>query len=338
MAELFQRLIYIDSEVNTIGNGEEVRIDLPAEPFTVGEKEKIKLVLNNFQMRRQFTNINRYNKYFYIQDTSSGVYTELQLQEGTYENFTDLAAAIKTALDSTFGGSSTVNYNSITRKLTITTAGTAPVLPNARMVFFQAKSGTPPANVNQLFQDTHEVFGGKRTSSPTNIVSGMRVVGGNYESFYPASLGSLEAIYIRINLANNNYQTYGYEKNLPDLPGLTPSQIFARIPLATNASTPNANNFIEYEDQNELFQIVLGQKTLDTISIRLTDDKNRPLPLFDPENTQALEGNLSFKMTLKFAVVDDTPSPMKTLERLLRNTQPNISQNPDLNLDYYVRR
>jgi len=104
MAELFQRLIYIDSEVNTIGNGEEVRIDLQAEPFTVGEKEKIKLVLNNFQMRRQFTNINRYNKYFYIQDTSSGVYTELQLQEGTYENFTDLAAAIKTALDSTFGG------------------------------------------------------------------------------------------------------------------------------------------------------------------------------------------------------------------------------------------
>lgn len=334
--EIFQRLLYLDSEVNVVGDGEEVRIDLPAEPFTVGAKEKIKLVLNSFQLRRQFYSINQYNSYFTILNTGAGTYQEFQIANGSYDNFTDLAAAIQATLVAAYGAGNTVAYDDITRKFSIQLGGTAPA--NARFIFFQAPQGTPPANVNNLFQDTHEIFGGKRNRLTTGTLTpGLRELGGNaFESFYPAALGSIEAIYIRVNLQNNNYQTYGYSANLPyQQGGVTPSQIFARIPLTHNVQTPNANNFIEFSDDGaELFQITLGQKVFDNITIRLTDDKGRPLPLVEPD--QATEGNFTFKMVMKYAVVEDVPSPMKLLEKLLMKSQPDISQNPDLRLDYYT--
>ena len=62
------------------------------------------------------------------------------------------------------------------------------------------------------------------------------------------------------------YQTFGHERYLPDQNGLTETQIFARIPL-NRACFDRISEFVQYEDSNDLFQINLQQKHLDSFEL-----------------------------------------------------------------------
>ena len=109
----------------------------------------------------------------------------------------------------------------------------------------------------------------------------------------------MEAVYVRTNLQTSNYSTYGFSQSIYQN-AVTPTNIFARIPLQNqiyNVSDP----FIVLEDKNDLFVIEIGNKQLDQLTLYLTDDKNRFLPLV--HLGQVTAGMLSFKCSIKWEVV-----------------------------------
>ena len=111
-------------------------------------------------------------------------------------------------------------------------------------------------------------------------------------------------MYVRTSLQTNNYQTFGFERTFPDQQGVTPTQIFARIPLI-DAFYDDKKEFVSFEDTNDLFTIILGNKQLDTILFQITDDKGRDIQEISPGMAQ--DGLLSFKLVFRWEIiVDDT--------------------------------
>jgi hypothetical protein len=81
----------------------------------------------------------------------------------------------------------------------------------------------------------------------------------------------------------------------------------ARIPLQ-NQLYNEPDPFISYEDKNDTFQVTVGNKQLDNITIYITDDKNRPIP--NVAVGQVTSGAMSFKCSMKWEVVlKDSANP-----------------------------
>ena len=302
---VFSRNIFIDSEINTIGNGLYTRINFPTSNFTIGLRQTMKLTLVSFEMRRNFYSINQTNNTFYLFNyPTTGDYTQFVISPGNYVDLTTLATAIETAITAVGAlSASTVAYDAISRKFTITLAGAN---SNSFFCAFQVKQGTPPTGVSEggFFNDANEILGGPSTrdgfTTPVNLFG---TTTGNVAHITPfvASLNSVEALYLRIGLPTNNFQTYGFERELANQTGLTPSSILARIPLATSYSDPLAP-FITFEDPNNLFNLILQQTQLSSMTLQLTDDKGRLIP--EVSAGQASSGNLAFKVTLRWDIME----------------------------------
>ena len=303
------RLIYIDSEINTIGNRSKAKVLLPPHPFSVYQQDRMRLTLVSFEMRRNWYSINATNQIFYVHSPTAGTYQEVVIPAGSYDTFADLAAAIQTGLQVVLA-SATCTYADLSRKFTLALTGAA---ADAILVSFQVKEALPAAlaaagvSVAGYFQDSHEILGliPTRTSTPVN---GADATGpGNHVSPFVGALNTLEAIYLRTNLMGGNFQTYGHERFLPDRNGVTDTQIFARIPLE-RASYDEFFPFVTFEDTNNLFQLNLQQKSLDSLELYVTDDKGRLLSEVDPR--QADLGLMSFKVVLKWEhLTSPPPSP-----------------------------
>jgi hypothetical protein len=302
---VFSRNIFIDSEINTIGNGLYTRINFPTSNFTIGARQTMKLTLVAFEMRRNFYSINQTNNTFYLFNfPTAGDYTEFVISPGNYADLDDLKTAIETAITAVGAlSASTVAYDATTRKFVITLDGAD---PTSYFCSFQVKEGTPPAGVSDggYFNDANEILGGFSTKDgftvPVNLF-GTTVGDVAHTTPFVASLNSIEALYLRIGLPTNNFQTYGFERELANQTGLTPSAILARIPLVTSYSDPLAP-FITFEDPNNLFNLILQQTQLSSMTLQLTDDKGRLLP--EVSAGQAASGNLAFKVTLRWDIVE----------------------------------
>ena len=298
------RLIFIDSEVNTVGNRSKAKINLPNHPFSVCCEDRMRLTLLSFDMRRSWYSVNQTNNIFYIRDPDADTYSEVVIAPGSYSTFDALATAIQTGLRATLS-SATCVYNDVTRKLTFTLVGAT---TNAFIMSFQVKQGVRPAGVSSagFFQDSHELLGiiPSRTEVPVNGTGSIGV--SPQIAPFCAALNTLEAIYLRSNLMGGNYQTFGHERYLPDQNGLTETQIFARIPLSRACFDP-IFEFVVYEDSNDLFQIDLQQKHLDSLELYVTDDKGRLLAEVDEQ--QADLGLMSFKCVLRWDHITSNHPP-----------------------------
>jgi hypothetical protein len=349
MITKFFRNVFIDSEINSIGNGQVGKINFPSSSFSVAPKETMKLTLTSFDMRRSWYNINPSNNTFYWYDPTQTVadrYKPIVIQEGNYTDFGTsvlpqvpgtLASAIEQAIAVIPAlATTTVSYNPIKRKfILILPAGLS---PNSRFVAFQVKeNANQPQGVsnNGYFNDVAEILGGYSTrdgwtpGSPVDLFSGS-TAGGNVattqSSPFVASLNTLEAIYLRTNLHSGNYQTYGFEKDLPNQQGLTPTDIFARISLNRAYFDPQFE-FVSFEDPNGLFSMLLTQTQLSQVYFAITDDKGRLIE--EVAGGQAKEGNLNFKMSFRWEVlVDDLPPDERRIraENLLKQ-YPNLVLN-----------
>ena len=310
------RNVFVDSEVNTIGNGEKTKINFPPDAFSITAKERMRLTLTTFEMRRNFYNINQTNNTFYIFSPLNSTYRECVIAPGNYNDYATLALAIQSALVGVYIGS-TCTFNQINRKFTLTLGPAVTAYdPASYIVCFQCKgTNTQATNVSDAgyFSDVHEILGGIPTRDgwlvdrPENAF-GPNSTGGVTPNISPylGSLSTLEAVYVRTTIHSSNYQTYGFEKQQPNQSGgLTPTQIFARIPVTSG-------DLIVYEDTNDLFSMYLNQTQLSQCEFSITDDKGRFLP--EINTGQAEIGMLSFKMSLRWEVLeDDYPSDERKL-------------------------
>lgn len=340
------RNIFIDSETNTNIDSTQVSVNLIPNDFNCGPNEAMRMTLTTLEMRNNWYNINQYNNTFYIftptaLGSATGTYYQIQMAASSYLDFVDglyntnfistttnvpgLNSALTTALNAGGIGTGHVStFNILTRKFTITlnvsgAGSNATLTNNSYPVSFAIPPnlGSSPIGVSPLysFVDTAEIIGGYSTvvvpvagSPPRSLMSGGTVSGATliFVSPFVAQLNSMEAIYLRANLQSLNYSTYGFAQNVFQN-SITGTQIFARIPLPTQHYYLT-NPFTVLEDKNDLFTIEIGNKQLDNITLYMTDDKNRPIPMVAVG--QVIAGMLSFKCSLKWEVIaKDMPSP-----------------------------
>jgi len=309
MQSVFFRNIFIDSEINNSGTGTQCRVIFPSQSFGIKGKQFMKLKLSTFSMRRNWYNINITNNTFYLFNFPLATnYTQFTIAPGNYTSFATLATAIQASITAVAALAATVvTYDNTTRKFTITLAG---AIATSYFVFFQVKSlPVAPAGVSAAgyFNDSFEILGtiptrdGYTVGSPIN---GFGTTVGNVAHITPfvGALNSMEAIYLRCNITSNNFQTLSFEKNLPNSNEITSSQIFARIPLVQAFYFADAP-FVNFEDQNDLFEMLLQQTSLSTLDFTITDAAGRLIT--EVSAGQASSGNLNFKMCLRFDIMEN---------------------------------
>ena len=351
MITKFARNVFIDSEINAVGNGQISKINFPPSAFSVAPKEQMKMTLTSFEMRRNWYSVNPSNNtlYFYNPALAPALqFVIIVIQQGTYDKFAPSApggAIPPVSLgDAVINGinsvpalvGSTISYSPFTRKYTINLPGGLPA--GSGIVSFQVKDGKqlPPGTgitPNGFFNDSAELIGGFPTRDnflePLDVFTGLALNAGVVPatpaiSPFVCALNTLEAIYIRTNLHSGNYQTYGFEKDLPNQQGLTPTQIFARIPLSRAFFDPEFE-FISFEDPNALFSMFLQQTQLSQVYFTITDDKGRLIE--EVAEGQADAGNLSFKMSFRWEVLQDElpPDEKRLKESNLVKQFPNLT-------------
>jgi hypothetical protein len=313
MRVVYYRNCILDSESGSVrGDKLATKLNFPPYNFSARQGQTMGMRLSQFQMRRNFYNINETNNQLYLFDPAGPTYTPITIVPADYTTMASLNTGLTNALALAFVGSASV-YNPVSRKFTITMAGTP---AGSYLTCFQLKQNSPPPGItnDQAFQDVHEILGCLRTtdsdfptpaSVPVNSFGGF----GPFVSPYVGSLNSMECVYVRISLPTNNYQSVNFERDTPlSSNEVIPTQILARIPLKYPAGNPETDAaFITFDDTNDLFPILLDLQQLSTVEFFVTDDKGRPIQAVAPG--QANAGQLSYKMTIAWSLLEHEVPP-----------------------------
>ena len=308
------KLIFIDSSVNT--HGDKTKVLVPPHPFSATGGERMALSLVSFAMRRNWYNVNDTNRIFYL--FVANTYHEVAIEAGVYSAFATLAAAINDALTVTIGGvaeiaSSTTTYSVTTRRFTIAfTMAAGHAATEVQVRCFAIKGGALPAGVSVRggFNDSHELLGAKPIRSAAEVFNSLAQPGAinTLQSTYPASLNTLDAIYLHINtIETGNFMSTGFESHAAESLRLVESSLFARIPFDDSSFT-EAHEVVQFEDSGgDMYQSFLTRKNLETLDIRVTDARGRSLATLDP--TQADAGLMAFRMCLRWDLFVPPPTP-----------------------------
>ena len=313
MRVVYYRNCILDSESGSVrGDKLATKLNFPPYNFSARQGQTMGMRLSQFQMRRNFYNINETNNQLYLYDPAGPTYTPITIAPADYTTMAALNTGLTNALAAAFGGSVSA-YNPVSRKFTITMAGTP---AGSYLTCFQLKQQSPPVGItnDQAFQDVHEILGCLRTtdsdfptpaSVPVNSFGGF----GPFVSPYVGSLNSMECVYVRISLPTNNYQSVNFERDTPlSSNEVIPTQILARIPLRYPAGNPETDAaFITFDDPNNLFPILLDLQQLSTVEFFVTDDKGRPIQAVAPG--QANAGQLTYKMTIAWSLLEHEVPP-----------------------------
>ena len=303
-------MIFLDSSVNT--HYDRTKINVPPHPFSAVGTERLSLSLQQFSIRRNWLNINPTNNtgYVYIDAT----YHEFTIAPGAYTTFAELATELEAALNAAATGIAkidgfTVIHSAVTRKFAIgvqlTDDGST---SEVQIRCFLIKSGAMPAGVSLTggFNDIHEILGGKPLKTATDDFESLQNITGpakvqEIASMYPASLNTLDAIYIHlVAFETGNFMSTGHEVHAQDDFRLIESSLFARIPFDRSTFT-EVHEVVQYVDTgNDMFQSFPMRKNLEQLELRICDAKGRSLAQLDP--FQADNGLMAWKAVLRFDV------------------------------------
>jgi hypothetical protein len=133
-----------------------------------------------------------------------------------------------------------------------------------------------------------------------------QVGNGTHFSAYVGALNTIEALYLRSGIQNNNFQSLSFEgAGGNPQSALVSTSIFARIPLS-RAHYDDTLEIIQYEDFNDNFSMLLQQSHLSEMTFRLTDHAGRSIA--EVAQGQSKNGNLSFKISFRWEIIEqDVP-------------------------------
>lgn len=211
----------------------------------------------------------------------------------------------------------TVAYDKVLRCFTfdptITSSNTNPVGDDNTIHIrcFHLKTNTAaPAGVTQngSQSDVHEILGMKTIFDASNLFNcaGLDriVVSGQQDQdllygLFPASLSTLDALYLRGNFDLGNYESAGLDVVKEKNDEVQHSSIFARIPIeSTNESDTDTHRLITYDDTNDVYQKMLPMKSMEHLQFFVTDKRNRRLAAFGKK--QEKFGEMHFNCVLRW--------------------------------------
>ena len=355
------RNVYLDSTMGVQGNGRDCTVHFPSNAFTVDDGQMMRVTLQSFHQYKQWYNINSTNNTFYTSVDGGTTKNSVSLESKDYENYTDLAAEFATKVAQCFLAS----YQG-TAVASLTVSGTpfptGNVLPGntSNRVFscnlLAKDAGGAAVNLSTisgksnptilfhqytgnadatLFQDTHELLGGKATRSLDAVpVNGMTIAFGNSAGtndamsivgFFPMQRSTIDHVYLRSSLITDNFQNHHFDSaNATHDFHLISSDILAKLTVH--------DEFVSFSDLNSQgsgFFVNLANKQLTNATFRITDDKDRLVPLVGTNESQAVRGNFHFNMVLRFDVLQHiipkhsfgpTPEPKDAARRQLASS------------------
>jgi len=258
------KYLFIDSAVD---NG---RVSLPSQPFSCIDNETMAFTLLNFTMRRNWPQINQTNNRFYIYLRNSQTFYEVVLPAGDYDDYASITTALNDALVATMTANAslatevqsiTVTFTNSTRMFvfTIQMANSATAtLNDVEIRCYHIKDGNVPTGVTRegAFSDSFEILGAnplKRDEDKNSLLRDSTNAAILYSQF-PASLSTLDALYLRLNLELGNYESPGLDMFHRDGVQMQNSSVIARIPVLNSDSTVRkAHEIVSYEDANDTY-------------------------------------------------------------------------------------
>lgn len=101
MTTVASRNLYIDSEISSGGNQNSFRLTIPPSSFSCKPNQMMKLSLLNWEMRKNWYEVNQTNNVFWIQTSVSGANTKYYpviIPPGSYRSFGTTATAANTVV------------------------------------------------------------------------------------------------------------------------------------------------------------------------------------------------------------------------------------------------
>ena len=305
------KFVFIDSEVN---NG---RVSLPPQPFSCHDNETMSFTVVDFSMRRNFPQISSANNTFYLYVNSDQSFYQVEIPEGDYADYGALNTAINDALVATLAaapGASELtakvsgivcNFVPLSRTyaFTLTMIGGS-AATDIEIRCYHIKDGNIPSGVSRkgAFSDVHEILGGEPLKGNVDKNSFYRDATTPTILFskFPASLSTLDALYLRCSLELGNYESPGLDMFHQDGVQMQNSNIIAKIPIrGSTEAIRKAHEIITFEDAGgDLYQKMLPLKNLEHIQFFVTDKRNRSLSEYAPG--EAAIGMMSFNLTLRW--------------------------------------
>ena len=308
MATLLKsKLVFIDSDFSVNGNGDDFALDFHPTAIQAGERQFVRMTLQEFHGYKNWYNINSTNNTLMLNIDGAGFAT-VSIDPNNYETYNDIAnnladklVAALTAAGLTYTkGAILPQANKIpastgNRKLSITLANGATA---ASSFVLQAREISGYSDANN-YNDSFAVLGGKRVTTAADTSSssfGVSIDGssGNITitGFYPMQRSTSEHIYLRTSLVNDNLGTKSMHSLGNHNETMSGTNIFAKIPVHSE--------FVAYSEsssQGTGYFVDLSVRNLTHATFSLTDAKSRRLPQVDTE--QNTKGNMNYTFVIR---------------------------------------
>ena len=316
--------LFIDSSTgrDNASKGDNYHLHLGNAGITCEAGQFIRLTLNNFTMHKTFSDIHANNSRFVVRDTSNNASRTGNLTHQNHltlnalaENFaTQLGNEIK-ALKGLAGGV-IVTPGAVTPSSTTSVGGTSNNIISFTLTYSSNHNIAATGDVIcQMFEadgEAYEILGGNRiesstdTTTPSITITVTSATVLTVQCLYPAQRHTTSFIYLRgSGIPNTSIESTSLNDITNHRTDTMDSDILARIEVDVE--------YCNYEAQTgrEYFMNV-KQKQLNTLNLRLTDAKNRPLGRAFGANSntatgtgtaQSTLGNLSFSAVIRVDIV-----------------------------------
>jgi len=318
------RLLFIDSD-----NGDSPLqpdgsfvINMPSHGLNIKPNQHLRFTLVDFHQYKNFYNINANNNCVMVSDDNGSTFNEIRLTSknySTYEDiFQELGDQIIAGVASLSGGTATVTTTSLganpsstgDRILRLTINKTTHGITN---FIVQTRDYTDPGDRSGDFtidhNDSYALLGGKRVIAPNATQQSFTITIPDADNititgFFPAQRTTMEHLYIRSDMVNDNYASKSYDANRTDHSiQMTHSDIFGKVAIQ--------NEIISYTELSGIgsgYFADIFRRGLSSIRFRITDHKHRSIP--EVAADQDTLGNNNFTMTLRVETYE-FPDPTK---------------------------
>lgn len=330
VVETYNYFLNSDDAVN---DGQNFNFQFGANAIKTHDKGQfIRLNLVNFNMYKNWTDVNPTNQGVVLVSNAGATITPITIQNQNYATLRDLAKAFGDAFVAVaplvFGGWGATQNLSWTPDVGTGIAGTSDNVisfivettnPHGVAALLAADNGSfnivcpidpenyaggAPAGIGSGGDSAMLLGADRKAAAPiTNQSFNITVIDANkfkVSGSYPAQRNTEPNIYLRVNPLPQEFASEGFNGPLTTSPQdqINTSNIFAEIKVDTE--------MVQYEPTApKIFFVNLYQKIMGNLHIRLSDSRNRDLPTFPSTlGTQQTTGNRHFTITIRVEIVE----------------------------------